>query len=378
MPARLAPDALRPTALPLPAPCAARSLRPGPRATFLGLLGPGPAAGLLGAGRTPERPDLAERRSGSAAAAACRPACGTAGPAAASLAPSLLLPAPSAVLGAPHALAPPQLSPRAASASSASTCACSPTGWRTTRGGPRPWAPCCLPACGIRPMGLPAAVGQCRGAVPARLDFMCLQDVFHLRAERRLLSRLAPNLVPVSTTWHIRPAARATPEAAGQRAAAGLALPAATRRFPVLPHARREDALASKGLLSAQVPAHRPRRSGTRKGAGHGVERAKVPKRSWASRTGAASWAFLHCTHLHSPRGEPDWLLVGSWAGRPPPSLCAEPQSLSAPPLPPPFIHCPRRRQSLRVLVGSQIGTGRGGGRRGRSWVSRRQNGTSD
>lgn len=36
------------------------------------------------------------------------------------------------------------------------------------------------------------------GAVPARLDFMCLQDVFHLRAERRLLSRLAPNLGPVS------------------------------------------------------------------------------------------------------------------------------------------------------------------------------------
>lgn len=28
--------------------------------------------------------------------------------------------------------------------------------------------------------------------------------------------------------------------------------------------------------------------------------------------------------------------------------------------------------------MGSQIGTGRGGGRRGRSWVSRRQNGTSD
>ncbi|XP_026987870.1 uncharacterized protein [Sagmatias obliquidens] len=49
------------------------------------------------------------------------------------------------------------------------------------------------------------------------------------------------------------------------------------------------------------VSAHRPRRSGTRKGAGHGVERAKVPKRSWASRTGATSWAFLHCTHLHSP-----------------------------------------------------------------------------
>nr|XP_060143066.1 LOW QUALITY PROTEIN: uncharacterized protein LOC115863423 [Globicephala melas] len=115
MPARLAPDALRPTALTLPAPCAARSPRPGPRATFLGLLGPGPAAGLLGAGRTPERPDLAERRSGrrsgSVAAAACRPACGTAGPAAASLAPSLLLPAPSAVLGAPHALAPPPIEP---------------------------------------------------------------------------------------------------------------------------------------------------------------------------------------------------------------------------------------------------------------------------
>ncbi|XP_030620044.1 uncharacterized protein LOC111165052 [Delphinapterus leucas] len=206
MPARLAADALRPTALPLPAPYLAER-RSG-------------------------------RRSGSAAAAACRPACGTAGPAAASLAPSLLLPAPSAVLSAPHALAPPQLSPRAASASSASTCACS--AWHPI------WA-------------------RCR------------------------------------TTWHIRPAARATPEAAGQRAAAGLALPAATRRFPVLPHARREDALASKGLLSAQVPAHRPRRSGTRKGAGHGVERAKVPKRSWASRTGAASWAFLHCTYLHSP-----------------------------------------------------------------------------
>lgn len=27
---------------------------------------------------------------------------------------------------------------------------------------------------------------------------MCLQDVFHLRAERRLLSHLAPNLGPVS------------------------------------------------------------------------------------------------------------------------------------------------------------------------------------
>nr|XP_058898751.1 sphingomyelin phosphodiesterase 5-like [Kogia breviceps] len=44
-----------------------------------------------------------------------------------------------------------------------------PAGWRasaicrTASGGPRPWAPCCSPACGIRPTGLPAAVRQCRG-----------------------------------------------------------------------------------------------------------------------------------------------------------------------------------------------------------------------
>ncbi|XP_032465484.1 uncharacterized protein LOC116742267 [Phocoena sinus] len=244
MPARLAPDALRPTALPLPAPCAARSLRPGPRATFLGLLGPGPAAGLLGAGRTPERPDLAERRSGSAAAAACRPACGTAGPAA---------PARSfGVFGVNLCLLPDGL-----------------------------------------------AHNQRRAET---VGAVLLAGLRHSPYGATGCTAWHPVWARCRTTWHIRPAARATPEAAGQRAAAGLALPAATRRFPVLPHARREDALASKGLLSAQVPAHRPRRSGTRKGAGHGVERAKVPKRSWASRTGAASWAFLHCTHLHSPR----------------------------------------------------------------------------
>ncbi|XP_066873958.1 sphingomyelin phosphodiesterase 5-like [Kogia breviceps] len=36
------------------------------------------------------------------------------------------------------------------------------------------------------------------GAVPASLDFMCLREVFDLRAERRLVSRLASNLGPVS------------------------------------------------------------------------------------------------------------------------------------------------------------------------------------
>ncbi|KAJ8778094.1 hypothetical protein J1605_013954 [Eschrichtius robustus] len=222
IPARLAPDALRPTALALPAPCAARSPRPGPRATFPGLLGPGPAAGLLGAGRTPKRPDLAERRSGrrsgsAAAAASCRPASAAAGPAAlaaaASLAPSLLLPAPSAVRGGapPTPWRPPTEPARSFSFFSANLCLI-PDGLARFSNLPHSQrraetvgavllaglrhSPYGATGCSSTVQGMPC--GVLIGAMPASLDFTCLQELFDLRAERRLLSRLAPNLGPVS------------------------------------------------------------------------------------------------------------------------------------------------------------------------------------
>ncbi|XP_057388390.1 uncharacterized protein LOC130705550 [Balaenoptera acutorostrata] len=50
--------------------------------------------------------------------------------------------------------------------------------------------------CSSPVQGMPC--GVLIGAMPASLDFTCLQELFDLRAERRLVSRLAPNLGPVS------------------------------------------------------------------------------------------------------------------------------------------------------------------------------------
>ncbi|XP_077928010.1 sphingomyelin phosphodiesterase 5-like isoform X3 [Halichoerus grypus] len=140
---------------------------------------------------------------------------------------------------------------------------------------------------GLRPSGYGAAGcsppergtpgGVLIAAVPAGLDFVCLQEVFDLRAAHRLVSRLEPNLGPVLYdvgSFGLQPGPHL------KLLGSGLLL---VSRYPLLraafrsfPHARREDALASKGLLSAQVQAHRPRRSLAWERAGRGVGTARV------------------------------------------------------------------------------------------------------
>ncbi|XP_007954308.1 sphingomyelin phosphodiesterase 5 [Orycteropus afer afer] len=118
--------------------------------------------------------------------------------------------------------------------------------------------------------------GTLVAAVPAGLDFVCLQEVFDLRAARRLVRRLAPNLGPVlydvgalglRPGWHLK------------LLGSGLLL---ASRYPLLravfrsfPNGRGEDALASKGLLSAQA--------------------------QLGFVDGRRLVGFLHCTHLQAP-----------------------------------------------------------------------------
>ncbi|XP_058421121.1 sphingomyelin phosphodiesterase 5-like isoform X3 [Diceros bicornis minor] len=129
---------------------------------------------------------------------------------------------------------------------------------------------------GCSPPGPGAPCGMLIAAVPAGLDFVCLQEVFDLRAARRLVSRLAPNLGPVLYnvgTFGLQPGPHL------KLLGSGLLL---ASRYPLLraafwsfPHGRREDALASKGLLSAQV--------------------------HLGILDGRRIVGFLHCTHLHAP-----------------------------------------------------------------------------
>uniref|UniRef100_A0A7N5JDL1 sphingomyelin phosphodiesterase n=1 Tax=Ailuropoda melanoleuca TaxID=9646 RepID=A0A7N5JDL1_AILME len=121
--------------------------------------------------------------------------------------------------------------------------------------------------------------GVLTAAVPAGLDFVCLQEVFDLRAARRLLGHLAPNLGPVLYdvgSFGLQPGPHL------KLLGSGLLL---VSRYPLLraafrsfPHARREDALASKGLLSAQALV--------------------------GFLDGRRIVGFLHCTHLHAPSGD--------------------------------------------------------------------------
>ncbi|KAK2499681.1 hypothetical protein MC885_008658 [Smutsia gigantea] len=102
---------------------------------------------------------------------------------------------------------------------------------------PRPGGPC----------------GMLTDTVPTGLDFVCLQEMFDLRSERRLVSRLAPNMGPVLYdvgTFGLQPGPHL------KLLGSGLLL---ASRYPLLrvsfrsfPHAGREESLASKGLLSAQ------------------------------------------------------------------------------------------------------------------------------
>lgn len=182
-------------------------------------------------------------------------------------------------------------------------------------------------AMGCSAPGPGAPRGVLTAAVPEGLDFVCLQEVFDLRAARRLVSLLAPNLGPVLHdvgTFGLRPGPHLKLLGSGLLLASRYPLLRAS--FRSFPYARREDALASKGLLSAQVPAHGreiPCRGG-------GVARGRTgtgcwgcPWRcrcSWDSWRGAASWASCiarTCMRLVvSPAGE----TVGSWQANLPPS----------------------------------------------------------
>ncbi|XP_027463944.1 sphingomyelin phosphodiesterase 5 isoform X1 [Zalophus californianus] len=164
---------------------------------------------------------------------------------------------------------------------------------------------------GSSPPGAGTPGGVLIAAVPAGLDFVCLQEVFDLRAAHRLVSRLAPNLGPVLYdvgSFGLQPGPHLKLLGSGLLLASRYPLlRAAFRSFP---HARREDALASKGLLSAQAQV--------------GIL------------DGRPIVGFLHCTHLHAPSGEPsgrDGQHVGrcfsSWRRRVPTLVC-----ISAPPPP--------------------------------------------
>lgn len=138
---------------------------------------------------------------------------------------------------------------------------------------------------GCSPPAPGAPSGVLIATMPAGLDFVCLQEVFDLRAAHRLVSRLAPSLGPVLYdvgTFGLQPGPHLKLLGSGLLLASRYPLlRAAFRSFP---HARREDALASKGLLSAQVPAHSRRRSRARPGEGG----------AWGS-MGEGCWGCLWC-----------------------------------------------------------------------------------
>ncbi|XP_062935370.1 sphingomyelin phosphodiesterase 5-like [Cynocephalus volans] len=118
--------------------------------------------------------------------------------------------------------------------------------------------------------------GVLMAAVPADLDFVCLQEVFDLRAARRLVRRLAPNLGPVLYdvgTLGLQPGPYLKLLGSGLLLASRYPLLRAS--FRCFPNARREEALASKGLLSALA--------------------------QLGNLDGRRIVGFLHCTHLHAP-----------------------------------------------------------------------------
>ncbi|XP_059528513.1 sphingomyelin phosphodiesterase 5-like isoform X1 [Myotis daubentonii] len=134
-------------------------------------------------------------------------------------------------------------------------------------------------AMGCSPPEPGAPCGVLTAALPEGLDFVCLQEVFDLRAARPLVSRLAPNLGPVLHdvgTFGLQPGPHLKVLGSGLLLASRYPLLRAA--FRAFPQARREDALASKGLLSAQAQV--------------GIL------------NGRRIVGFLHCTHLHAPSGD--------------------------------------------------------------------------
>eukprot|EP00074_Homo_sapiens_P106560 XP_024303121.1 uncharacterized protein SMPD5 [Homo sapiens] len=117
--------------------------------------------------------------------------------------------------------------------------------------------------------------GTLVASLPVGLDFVCLQEVFDLRRARRLVNRLAPNLGPLLYdvgTLGLQPGRHLKLLDSGLLLASRYPLLRAT--FRCFPHARGEDALASKGLPSAQA--------------------------RLGSLDGRRIVGFLHCTHLQA------------------------------------------------------------------------------
>ncbi|XP_040847521.1 sphingomyelin phosphodiesterase 5-like [Ochotona curzoniae] len=125
---------------------------------------------------------------------------------------------------------------------------------------PQPGAPC----------------GVLQPVLPAGLDFVCLQEVFDVRAGGRLVHCLAPCLGPVLCDVGTLGLQRGPHlKLLGSGLLLASRYPLLRASFRCFPKARREDSLASKGLLSAQAQL--------------GVL------------DGRRVVGFLHCTHLHAP-----------------------------------------------------------------------------
>ncbi|XP_043834629.1 sphingomyelin phosphodiesterase 5-like [Dromiciops gliroides] len=149
-------------------------------------------------------------------------------------------------------------------------------------------------AMGSSPPQADSLVGELVSALPGSLDFVCLQETFDVRAASKLARHLAPTLGAViydvgTTGFHPGPQLKLL--------GSGLLLvsryPVLSVRFLPFPNGRREDALASKGLLSVQVQLGM-------------LDSRRI-------------MGYLHCTHLHAP--EEDWAirceqlsLLLSWA----------------------------------------------------------------
>nr|XP_027807184.2 sphingomyelin phosphodiesterase 3 isoform X3 [Marmota flaviventris] len=131
-------------------------------------------------------------------------------------------------------------------------------------------------ATGCSPQRLGEPGGTLTAQMPAGLDFVCLQEVFDIRAARRLVRCLAPNLGPVLYdvgTLGLQPGPYLKLLGSGLLLASRY--PLLRANFRCFPNARREDSFASKGLLSAQV--------------------------QLGILDGHRVVGFLHCTHLHAP-----------------------------------------------------------------------------
>lgn len=163
----------------------------------------------------------------------------------------------------------------------------------------------CYGATGCSPQALGTLGGALTSKVPAGLDFVCLQEVFDLRASRRLVRSLAPHLGPVLYdvgTFGLQSGPYLKLLSSGLLLASRYPLLRAA--FRAFPDARQEDALASKGLLSAQVRAFPLQQTQAWEGAGWPrsgwLGDLWCCRHSWASWTGVASWASCTAhTWLH-------------------------------------------------------------------------------